>query len=427
MSHTRAAANVYKKMPSGLVVNEKAKALVFTSLGHYLNDTFLILLSILIVYYLLAGISAIFLAVMSAIYGIISGLLSTPVGSIADRRGNYAELMLLGFILIGAANLSFALSFMSYNVYFIALGSVLLGSGAAFYHPLGGSILQIKYGGKNAPKALGLNGSMGSLGRAIAPTLLVLIIAFFGEEIGLTLTAAFVFALAGIIYAGLKDMRVNPGLKDMRVNPGLKDMRVNPGMGRQQEKASSPLRPYFYLLLPIAIMVFVRSMFITGVMMYVPTFMTDLYRSKTVMGLVLTVSYSMAIVSQPYFGGLTSRMGGKSVLIITTVGAAASFMIFLLIRSFYAQVALFAAYSFFAFTGFPNLIGYVGQLVDRGALTRANGVIWGMGNTVGGAIGVLIGGSLISAIGLPGVMWVFAIFAAASVALLPLLPKRKAG
>ncbi|MDG7042832.1 MAG: MFS transporter, partial [Nitrososphaerota archaeon] len=130
-------------MSSASVDNEKIRALVFTSLGHYLNDTFLILISILIVYYLLAGISVIFLAAMSAIYGIISGLLSTPVGSIADRRGNYAKLMLLGFVLIGVANISFALSFLSYNIYLIAIGSILLGSGAAFYHPLGGSILQL--------------------------------------------------------------------------------------------------------------------------------------------------------------------------------------------------------------------------------------------------------------------------------------------
>ena len=394
-------------MSSASLDNEKIRALVFTSLGHYLNDTFLILISILIVYYLLAGISVIFLAAMSAIYGIISGLLSTPVGSIADRRGNYAKLMLLGFILIGVANISFALSFLSYNIYLIAIGSILLGSGAAFYHPLGGSILQLKYGGQNAPKALGINGSLGSLGRAIAPSLLVFIIAFLGEVVGLTVIAVFVFVLAGIIYAGLRHLSINP--------------RVG-----EQTKANTPLKPYLYLLLPIGIMVFVRSMFITGVMMYIPTFMTNLYRSKTVMGVVLTVTYAMAIIGQPYFGRLTSRIGGRNVLIITTVGAAISFVIFLLIRNFYAQVALFAVYSFFAFTGFPNLLGYVGQLVDRGALTRANGVIWGLGNTVGGAIGVLIGGSLIAFIGLNEVMWVFAMFAAASVVLLALLPRRKA-
>jgi len=390
-----------------ITLNENTKALTFTAIGHFLNDSFLVLFSILIVYYIAEGVSPVFLAVISAVYGIISGLLSTPVGSIADRNGNYAGLMLLGFLLIGISNIFFAFSFLFYREYFIALGSVLLGSGAAFYHPLGGSILQLKYGGKDAPKALGINGSLGSLGRAIFPVLIVLTLTFFGKVLGLLIISVYVLALGSAVYLGLKGISVKTVTE------------------RNAKHVKSSLVPYMYILLPLALMVFVRSMFTFGVMMYVPTYMTELYKSKIVMGVVLTLGYAMAIFGQPYFGRITSSLGGRTVLIITTVGAALAFLLFMAIDNFYAQIVLFAIYSFFAYSGFPNLLGYVGQIVDRSALARANGIIWGIGNSVGGAIGALVGGSLIAVIGMEKVMWVFVAFSLISVALLITLPRTR--
>ncbi|MEM0123133.1 MAG: MFS transporter [Conexivisphaerales archaeon] len=387
-------------------MDEKIRALIFTGIGHYLNDTFLVLLSILIVYYLVEGISPVFLAIASAVYGVISGLLSAPIGGLADRKQNYAELMFFGFFLIGMSNILFAVSFLVYKLYFIAVGSVMLGSGAAFYHPLGGSILQIKYGGKEAPKALGINGSLGSLGRAISPTLLVLLLTFLGKVRGMLVVSIYTFVLGIIVYLGLRGLTIIVS-------------------GDKTKAVKSSIRKYTYLLLPLSIMIFVRSMFTFGVMMYIPSYMTYLYKSTIVMGLVLTVSYSMAIFGQPYFGRITSSLGGRMVLIITTVGATVSFLLFILLKGFYVQTILFAIYSFFAYSGFPNLLGYVGQVVDRGALTRANGIVWGIGNSVGGAIGVLLGGSLIASIGLGAVMWVFAAIAVASTALLAILPKQR--
>ncbi len=390
-------------------MNEKTRALIFTGIGHYLNDSFIVLLSILIVYYLVEGVSPVFLAIASAVYGVISGLLSAPIGSIADKKGNYVGLMLLGFILIGIANILFAASFMMYRLYFIALGSLLLGSGAAFYHPLGASILQIKYGKEGAPKALGINGSLGSIGRAIFPTVLVLLLSFIGKVDGMLVASAYTFILAIVTYLGLRGVTFIASTNKSRT-----------------AAVKSSLSKYAFILVPLSVTVFVRSMFIMGVMMYVPTYMTDLYRSAIIMGIVLTIGYSMAIIGQPYFGRITASLGGRNVLIITTLGATVSFLLFLLIKEFYVQVIFFAIYSFFAYSGFPNLLGYVGQVVDRGALTRANGIIWGIANTVGGAVGVLLGGSLITIIGLGEVMWMFAIIAIISTALLAILPRQKA-
>lgn len=169
---------------------------------------------------------------------------------------------------------------------------------------------------------------------------------------------------------------------------------------------------------------FVRGAFFTGVLTYAPTLMVQLYRSKTLMGIVLTISYGLAIGGQPYFGSLTQRIGGKNVLVITTVGATMAFLAFLLIKNIIAQAAFFAIYSFFAYSGFPNLLGYVSQVVhDRSALTRINGIIWGWGGTLGGALGSFLGGYLLSDIGTFGIMWVFFAFGVVSSVMLFSLPK----
>ncbi|MFP3312641.1 MAG: hypothetical protein RXN88_03870 [Acidilobus sp.] len=60
---------------------------------------------------------------------------------------------------------------------------------------------------------------------------------------------------------------------------------------------------------------------------------------------------------------------------------------------------------------------------------QANSLVWGLGNTVGGAVGALIGGLLLQGRGFLGLtpiystMWMFAAFAIASSAMLFMLPR----
>ncbi len=393
----------------------RLRALVFTSIAHFLNDSFLVTMSILIDYYISMKVSALFLGAMAALVNVLSGLASPVISSYADRKGLHNALMLVGFALIGASSLVLAASFVSTGLLRpieIGLGSALLGLGLSFYHPLGGAILQRAYEGKAGP-ALGINGSLGSLGRALFPFIMVMAIRAMGGGLALSVIGVYVFVVASIVHAGLKPIRM-------------------PSTNETRAQSAARLSGYYYALVPLTIVIFIRAMFMSGVMTYMPTYVDSEVHSKVLMSVIVTASYATAIVGQPFFGWLVGRIGGRNVIVLTTVASTVSYIAFLLVSGAYAITALLALYSFFAMSGFPVLLGYVSEVVGPEARAQANSLVWGIGNTVGGAVGILVGGALVGrqevnlvvrASGLMAAMWVFAIFALASTALLFLIPE----
>lgn len=390
-------------------MQQKTRSLIFTSLGHYLNDSFLVLFPILSIYYLGLGISAIAIGIFGGVYNVMSGALGAPIGQYADKKGDYAYPMFLGFLLIGASIFSFAIAFLGIGIVLryiaVAIASILLGTGLAFYHPLGGAILQNTYTKDDTPKALGINGSFGSLGRAIAPYALVVIIGIIGAFTGMILLTVIDLMVAIIVFAGLR---------------GVKQFEARKG----NQQSGGSIKPYMYLIMPLTMIVFVRSIFISGVQLFSPSFIDVIYKSTSLTGLFLTASYSTAIIGQPLFGNLTSRYGGRSIIIITTAFSTLFFILFLLVRGVYSQLLFFSLFAFFAFSGFPNLLGYVSQVVDRSVYARANGIVWSFGNMMGGALGMVIGGPLVEYLGFTTTMWIYAIIALISVAMLVLLPTK---
>ncbi len=385
-------------------MNERARILLSTSLGHFVNDGFLVLFPILIVYYTRQGVSPAILGGLAAAISLLSGLLSTPIGAFADRTGNYGGLMILGLSVLVVSSLLYSASFAlpQLRLPLIVMSSALLGIGLGFYHQLGAAMLQLEYRDE-APRALGINGSLGSLGRAAFPSVLVFLIVSLGPSLGLLSVAAY----NALIIAAAALM--------------LRGTRFEPRSSVQARAGPRGSAGLMAPVLPLVALVFVRAIFFNGVLTYVPTYLVDLYRSDVLMGAVLTISYATAIVGQPLFGRLTARYGGLSMVVLTTVIPTVAFVAFLYVQVELLSLALFAVYSFFAMSGFPVLLGYVGQLVGREDLSRANALVWGVGNMVGGSVGALIGGPLISAVGISELMWIYAAFGAASLALVPYL------
>jgi MFS family permease len=394
----------------GEKMDQKLRSLIFTSLGHFLNDSYIIVFSILIAYYLDMKISASYLGVMGALINLISGLLSIWVGKSADKSGNHATLMLLGYILIGISIILYGLSFayIKYYLLYISFASIILGSGLSFYHPLGGSILQHSFDPKDSPKALGINGSFGSLGRALFPIVIVFAIKYLGGSLGLSIIGVYTIVVGSLVFYGLKPIKIKADTKSF-------------------DKSNSELNmsSFYYILIPLTIVVFIRAIFIAGVQTYAPTYLDHLFKSKVLMSIILTVSYALAIFGQPYFGKLTGDIGGKKIVYITTIFATIFYIAFILFKNPIIMSIMFMAFSLFAFSGFPVLLGYVGQIVDKSLSARANSLIWGVGNTVGGALGILIGGILMNKIGLTNDMVLFAFIGIVSTILLPLIPNKK--
>ncbi|PYB68087.1 MFS transporter [Thermoplasma sp. Kam2015] len=393
----------------------KIRSLVFTSLGHFTNDFNILLFSILITYYHSDfGISLAVLGAVAIIYSIISGLLSTPIGRYADKTRRYRFLLLSGFLILGISVYLFALSFVSASLALpvMIVASILFGFGQAFYHPLGSSVLNLTYGNSSA-SALGINGAFGSIGRSALPVILVPLIILVGEKYALIVLGSYMIIAGVIIYSGLSFIREHEIPASSR--------------SASSSRNRDTLSRYSSVLAIIVAMVFIRSMFLTGTTTYISQFVLDRVRSETMMSIILTISFLTAVAGQPYFGRLTQKHGGKFTIGLTT-GLSTLFFIFFMFAGTdpVLNTITYALYVFTAFSGFPVLMGYVNQIVPREISTTAGGMVWGIGNTVGGGIGIAIISILLYVhTTLIDAMWIMTIFGAVSLILFPLIPNKR--
>lgn len=193
-------------------------ALSSTSLAHFSNDGIFLLYSSIFTY--LAGppyaLNSAVLAYFAAMYALASGILSIPVGKISDSRDMDPELMSIGILILGIAVILFAIPFsMSSSIstidryIFAGFGALALGLGQAFYHPLGASILRNSLRGKDSSFFLGLNGSFGSMGRAILFFVAGILIVSFNPFIGLLLFSSYYFVVSIVIYITSRNLRKN--------------------------------------------------------------------------------------------------------------------------------------------------------------------------------------------------------------------------
>ncbi len=395
--------------------SRRLRALAFTSLGHFSNDFTTLLFSVLIIYYNKEfGLSLALLGAVAIAYNIISGFLSTPVGRLADRTMMHRTLMAAGIAVLGVSMILFAVSFASgtYVIPAMIAAVILLGIGEAFYHPLGAAVLNRIYSGRSA-SALGINGSFGSVGRSLLPIVLIPLILSIGEFYALLILGAYAILAGAAIFLGLGF------LKDGEVR-----MADTVRKAANNKQAIKRYRPALAVLVA---MVFVRAMFLLGTTTYISEYLLIQSGSEIIVGYVLTISFITAIIGQPVFGKLTDMYGGKVTIGITTVFSALLFFLFMLSGSNMVLITLFyAVFIFLSFTGFPVLLGYVNQIVPRDITTTAHGMVWGIGNTIGGAAGIAVMSLLLFlGLSLADTMWAMLVFAVASIFFLPFIPGRR--
>ncbi len=392
---------------------EKLSVLAFTSLGHFINDGYNLLYPILITYYIeISGLKLWILGIIAIVYTLISGFVSTPASIYADRNSLHKEMLILGIIMDGVAAPFLALPFIfhGFSYELMILGSIFLGIGQSLYHPMGAYMLSTAFGNSDAPSAMGINGSFGGLGRAFMPSIVVLSIAVFGKFYGVNFLAV-IAVLSGIIISmGLSVKgKENVSSKKIIKKTSMKD-----------------LGKYKYFIIALVSVTFFRSMFLSATTTYVPTYITNILKSHYLMGIVLTLSLLTAVIGQPFFGYVTSRRGGRFTVIVTFIASTAIFFVFLLGGGNILVIGIsYAIYVFFAMSGFPVLLGYVTQVIPKEYSTTSSGLVWGIGNTVGGAVGIAMM-SLMNemSFSLYKSFWIMMITSVMSCVLLPLLPKQ---
>ena len=354
----------------------RARALAFTSVGHFVNDGSVFFLPLVVdLLAAIKGVTPLEVAVMLFLFYFGSTISSVFVGRQADRTGTPGRLMAVGMSCLGAGLIGFFLIVVYAGgtelFAFALLCDLVMGFGSSFYHPLGGSILQSAFGRETMGRALGMNGAMGSLGRALYPSL------FFVAAAALTTPGSLgFFGLVGmgaalLIWAGLGRAE-----------------RSSPKVDAVQQSVRSSLTKPMIVLLGVS---FLRSASLFGVAAYVPIFLTTQrgLGVSSLLGLSLTAFYASAILGQPLFGFLADRLNHRLVLAISALGAAAS-VVGAVETGGVESIALLSLFGFFAYTGFPLLMSLASDYSAQSSSALGNSLVWGLGATGGNSVGPLL-------------------------------------
>ena len=358
-------------------MKSEVKALIFTSIGHFANDGTFLLFSALIVFYSNIGIPVYFTGSLAIVYTLLSGIFALYVGKLSDKFNKDPELMSIGILIMGIAVALLALPFYSsYGEYYtVTMGSLILGIGQAFYHPIGANIIRFSKPGRDMSDFLGINGSFGSLGRS----LLILVFGAFvlstGDFTGTLLYAIIFIVLSGIIYSGTYRIR-KPERKLGKQNKSMKgELTGNAGV--------------WGFIAVLTSSFFLRSMFLGSVSVYIFSYLDQIDGNSSALSFIfLGVSLMTPVIGQPFFGYLTRKKGGFLTVVLTGVISFVMFVGFLATNMYYIDLIFYSVYAFAAYTGFPTLLGFIGQNVPASVSARANTIAWGLGNTIGSSAGL---------------------------------------
>lgn len=363
----------------------RLRALAFTSLAHGVNDGMVFFVSLAADFLAnLRHLSAPETTAMLVLFNLASAGLSVLVGRWADRSGRSGDLIALGMALLstGLAGLYVAMVYTSGILLPITvLGSAALaGFGSAFYHPLGGAILQRTFEDSSRGRALGANGSIGSIGRAAYPSLfyLVPIIATVFDPFGILALVG--FAVATVIWVGLRSWRAPAPTAAAAADDG------KPSLRRAATRGA----------ILLTAVVFVRSMATQGVVSWLSLYVT---RDKgaglgAVLGGIITIMYIPAIFGQPAWGWLVDHYDRRRVLGLSSAAAGVSLLAYVLSGG-WLSILFLALFGLFTFSGFPLFLSLAADYVPRADASVGNALVWGIGASGGSVLGPLLVGAII--------------------------------
>lgn len=354
--------------------------LASTSLAHFVNDGTVFFIPVMADLLASHGQmpAGIVTAMLTTFYLSSSGF-GLVVGRLADRGGRRGAKIALGIagLAVGMTLFAGATEFFhgSTRDAVAVLAALVAGIGSSFYHPLGASLISAAFPARSRARALGANGALGSLGRALYPTLFFAVTGLVGSHAGAVLVFAVVAAGGAAL---LWQIRVDPQSQGPR--------RVD------STDAGSWLDRNILILTGVSLL---RSLAFTGMVAWLPVYFTS-QRGLGLsgeLGLVVTLLYAGGVIGQPLFGLLADKVDKRLILALSTLGAAAATFGYLHTGGALG-LALLGLFGLFNFSGFPLLMSLVADYVPEGRSTTANAFVWGLGSTGGQAVGPLLIGLL---------------------------------
>lgn len=378
------------------------RSLVLASIGHFVNDgTTYFVPVIAAILATRPGVSPGFITALFLVFYVSTAAASPLVGRLADRRGRAGVLMGLGLATLSLGLLTFYVALEVGSGPLLAaivlLAALLTGAGAAFYHPLGGTLLQTAFAGRRMGLALGINGAIGSLGRALYPSLYFLAALAIAGYGAIGLFSVLGFAAAAVILVGMRVARV-------RVEEIATEAPEEGAAARSIARAAPVTAggggvrgALTFGIIVLTAVAFLRATATQGIAAWIPTYLATQggLGVSAGLGLAVTIMYAAAIVGQPIFGLMVDRFDRRWILAISSLGSVVSILGYLSFSGagFVGEAWLFA-FGFFTFSGFPQFLSLVRDYVPPGSSSLANAMVWGVGSTTGNAIGPVLIGAL---------------------------------
>ena len=406
------------------------RALILTSLTHFVNDgVSMVPLSMFPLLLTLFQLAAPELGVVAAMWNITSVIGSPAVGHLSDRFRRNGALLVTGLVMMAAGVIGTGWSvtagtvrsLLPLDVYpALVLFAAIGGLGSAVSHPVGGTVLSQAYPASKTGKALGLNGAVGSLGRALYPSIVVILITVLNLSYGVI-----ALGLLGLIPATLIGLFPLDGTRGN--NPSTYPME---SLDREDKsgKATPLARSAVMNVLVLTMIGVIRGTFGQGVMAFLSVFIVQVqqYSFSFGVGVIMMIAIVLGVPGQIVFGQF-SDMHRIASLAVNTAGQSLSIIFYLYTLSNpIIAVTCLALFGFFTYSSYPVFLSAVSDSVPPRFLSLSNAIVWGVGLLGGNSIGPLLVGL---AVGnnlslLPTVFLVLAVVSGLSTVLVVFLPRR---
>ncbi len=400
-------------------VSQGRKALLFTSMGHFTNDGAVFLVPLIIDLIAVAGHAGPLLITAALTMFYVSTAISANLLSpMIDRRNWHAKGMALGLFSLSGGLLLFSIAVQGYLVpLFLLVSAVVTGFGASFYHPTGSSILQSRYKGPRLGWYLGINGSAGSVGRALYPALLLLVaVLLSSDSYSVVFFGALGIVLSFLILTGLRGYDSDAG--ERRETP-----KTIEGASESGDKKRSVASSAIAVLAAISLM---RSLAFSGIIAWIPEYLSFErgVGGSVSLGTTLTLMFAGGIVGQLFFGKLVERYDKRFTLMLSTVSSALTMLLYIN-TSGIISISMLVMFGFFNFTIFPIFMSMISDYIPKGSTTASNALVWNLGGTGGQTIGPLAAGILIGGTysNIPLIFEILLTFAVISAIIALTLPK----
>ena len=382
--------------------------LLFTSLAHSLDHSYIIVFSVLMPLMMVEfDMSYGEIGLIASVLGFLFGLNAIPAGFLSDRIGS-RKIASLSILLCGAAALLVSIA---WNKTLLALFFMIMGVGAGLYHPSGISLVSKAFE-KNRSKAMGLHGIGGNLGQAATPVLtgllaspeVVPLLSFSIVGLGLGWRTTYViWAIPGLlvavgIYLFVK-FKEEP-VKGDAVSTMLKDMAKIPFDNKN-----------IGILL---ILTSFQGLYFNGLTYFLPTIIKDVkFAPLIIAALLTTLKEGMGALGQAFGGWSGDKYSKRSLLILFNLVSTGALLWFFFAEhslSIALSVALLGV-SVYAFQPVQNAL--IGESIPVKLRGRAYGLSFFTSYGIGG-LAPFFSGAVAEIFSLSAVIPLMIVFAVAA-------------